>query len=101
MAREKKKLECDLVDQADETWAVSDYEQALLRNERPQKSIEVVSNIVDTPGSATPFSLRHDFLFIGSFRHPPNIDAVIFFAKEIYPLIQPHLPEANLLCDRR
>ena len=74
---------------------VSDFEQDLLRSERPDKSIEVVSNIVDIPGSATPFSLRHDFLFIGSFQHPPNIDAVLFFTKEIYPLIQPRLPNAN------
>ena len=77
-AKEKCELEYELIDQADETWVVSPAEQELLRQTRPEKSIEVVSNIVDIPGSATPFSLRRDFLFIGSFQHPPNIDAVLF-----------------------
>ena len=79
-ALEKQKVEFALIDQADETWVVSDFERDLVRSKRPDKSIEVVSNIVDVPGSASPFSLRHDFLFIGSFQHTPNIDAVIFFA---------------------
>lgn len=94
-ARSKQQLEYELIDQADETWVVSAFEQELLRNERPEKSIQIVSNIVDVHGSATPFSLRHDFLFIGSFQHTPNIDAVIFFTEEIFPLVSQRLPEAK------
>jgi GT2 family glycosyltransferase/glycosyltransferase involved in cell wall biosynthesis len=94
-AREKQRQEYDLIDQADETWVVSPHEQELLRRDWPNKSIEVVSNIVDVPGSATPFSLRHDFLFIGSFQHTPNIDAVLFFTREIYPLVRQCLKEAK------
>ena len=55
-AQEKRDLEYELIDQADETWVVSPAEQELLRLARPEKSIEVVSNIVDVPGSARPFS---------------------------------------------
>jgi glycosyltransferase involved in cell wall biosynthesis len=95
MALEKQKVEYDLIDQADETWVVSEFEKEVLSGERPDRSIEVVSNIVDAPGSATPFSLRHDFLFIGSFQHTPNVDAVIFFLSEIFPLIRARLPEAR------
>ena len=95
MALEKQKVEYDLIDQADETWVVSEFEKEVLSGARPDKSIEVVSNIVDAPGSATPFSLRHDFLFIGSFQHTPNVDAVIFFLSEIFPLIGARLPEAK------
>jgi hypothetical protein len=94
-AEERQRHEYELIDQADETWVVSNFEQELLRNERPDKSIEIVSMIVDVPGSATPFSLRHDFLFIGSFQHAPNGDAVLFFASEIYPLVKARLPEAK------
>ncbi len=93
-ARAIEAREYELIDQADETWVVSEYEQQLLRSERPDKSIEVVSNIVDIPGSTTPFSLRRDFLFIGSFQHTPNIDAVLFFLREIYPLVQARLTDA-------
>ena len=91
-AEEKKRQEYELIDEADETWVVSSFEQELLGKERPDKSVEIVSTIVDVPGSNTPFSLRHDFLFIGSFQHTPNIDAVIFFTNEVYPLVEARLP---------
>jgi GT2 family glycosyltransferase/glycosyltransferase involved in cell wall biosynthesis len=94
-AQDKRQQEYEIVDQADEAWVVSSVEQELLRRARPHKSIEVVSNIVDVPGSRTPFSLRRDFLFIGSFQHKPNIDAVLFFTKEIYPAVRRHLPNAK------
>jgi GT2 family glycosyltransferase/glycosyltransferase involved in cell wall biosynthesis len=95
IAQDKEQQECEVVDQADETWVVSGVEQELLRSECPHKSIEIVSNIVDVPGSGTPFSLRCDFLFIGSFQHRPNIDAVLFFTKEIYPAVKRRLPDAK------
>jgi len=94
-ARETEARECELIDQTDETWVVSECERQIVLSKRPDKSVEVVSNIVDVPGSTTPFSLRRDFLFIGSFLHPPNTDAVVYFMREIYPLVQPRLPEAN------
>src|SRR5213079_1983130 len=50
---------------------------------------------VDVPGSATPFLLRNDFLFIGGFQHKPNIDAVLFFARDILPIVQARLPDAK------
>src|SRR5947199_7322932 len=67
----------------------------MIKEQSPAKSIEIVSNIVDVPGSATPFSLRRDFLFIGGFQHPPNIDAVLFFLEEIYPLVRHRLPDTK------
>ena len=94
-ARETEAREYALIDEADETWVVSESERQFLRRERPNKSIAVVSNIVDAPGSTTPFSLRRDFLFIGSFQHPPNVDAVLFFMREVYPLLQAQLSRAN------
>ena len=94
-AQDKQQQECAVVDQADETWVVSSVEQELLRSERPHKSIEIVSTIVDVPGSGNPFSLRRDFLFIGSFQHRPNIDAVLFFTKKIYPAVKRRLPDAK------
>jgi GT2 family glycosyltransferase/glycosyltransferase involved in cell wall biosynthesis len=94
-AREKEQLEYDLIDQADETWVVSSVEQKLLREARPDKSIEIVPTIVDVPGSNTPFLLRRDFLFIGGFQHTPNIDAVIFFLEKIHPLVKERLGDAK------
>ncbi len=94
-ARQHEELEYDLIDQADETWVVSSVEQKLLHEARPDKSIEIVPTIVEVPGSKTPFALRRDWLFIGGFQHRPNIDAVLFFAKDIYPLVSEHLRDAK------
>ncbi|MEO7723461.1 MAG: glycosyltransferase, partial [Chthoniobacterales bacterium] len=87
----KRQLEYELVEQSDQTWVVSPVEQAILQAAFPEKSVEVVSNIVSVPGSVTPFSLRRDILFIGSFQHPPNTDAVLFFAREIFPIVRSRL----------
>ena len=94
-AQEKQRLEHELIDRADETWVVSPVEQQLLQQKWPAKSIQLVSNIVDIPGSKAPFALRRDYLFIGGFQHRPNIDAVLFFVQKIYPLVSGHLRDAK------
>jgi glycosyltransferase involved in cell wall biosynthesis len=94
-AQETRQLEFELIDQADETWVVSSSEQQLLKERWPNKSIQVVSNIVDVPGSKTPFVRRRDWLFIGSFQHNPNVDAVLFFVERIFPLVSSRLPDAK------
>ncbi len=74
---------------------MSPVEQQLLQKKWPHKSIQLVSNIVDVPGSRTPFALRRDWLFIGGFQHTPNTDAVLFFLRKIYPIVSSRLPEAK------
>ena len=96
-AQEKQQLEHELIDQADETWVVSPVEQQLLQQKWPGKSVQLVSNIVDVPGSKTPFALRRDYLFIGGFQHRPNIDAVLFFVQKIYPLVSEQSARCQIL----
>ncbi|MEO6872695.1 MAG: glycosyltransferase [Chthoniobacterales bacterium] len=91
-AAEKQRQEFELIDDSNETWVVSQYERQLLEAKRPQSLIEIVPTIVDVPGSQTPFALRHDFLFIGSFQHSPNADAVLYFAQEVFPNVLSRLP---------
>jgi GT2 family glycosyltransferase len=94
-AQETQQVESDLIEQADETWTVSNTELRLLKTKWPHKSIQLVSNIVDVAGSSTPFALRRDWLFIGGFQHTPNVDAVLFFVQEIYPLVRDRLKDAK------
>ena len=74
---------------------VSGVEQKLLHKARPDQSIEIVPTIAEVSGSKTPFALRRDWLFIGGFQNRPNIDAVLFFVKDIYPLVSEHLGDAK------
>ena len=50
-AAETQQVEHELIEGADETWVVSSVEQQLLQKKWPRKSIQLVSNIVDVPGS--------------------------------------------------
>jgi GT2 family glycosyltransferase/glycosyltransferase involved in cell wall biosynthesis len=94
-AEETQQLEYKLIEQTDETWVVSSIERQLLQKKWPDKSIQLVSNIVDVPGSNMRFTLRRDFLFVGGFQHTPNTDAVLFFLQEIYPLVKERLRDAK------
>jgi glycosyltransferase involved in cell wall biosynthesis len=38
------------------------------------------------------FEKREGLLFVGGFAHPPNADAVLWFAREIFPLIREQIP---------
>ena len=42
------------------------------------------------------FAKREGLLFVGGFGHPPNADAVLWFAKEVYPLISSRMQQQGL-----
>lgn len=42
------------------------------------------------------FSRREGLLFVGGFAHPPNADAVLWFAREIYPLVRERMAQAGV-----
>jgi glycosyltransferase involved in cell wall biosynthesis len=43
------------------------------------------------------FSSRKDFLFIGGFNHKPNADAVLWFCKEVFPIVQQQIPSVKFI----
>ena len=49
-----------------------------------------------SPGHAPGFNERSDFCTIGNFMHPPNMDAVLRLANELWPKIQQQLPDVAL-----
>ncbi len=42
------------------------------------------------------FEERNHFIFIGNYKHQPNVDAVLELKNKIWPLISEQLPEAEL-----
>ncbi len=46
--------------------------------------------------SWTSFSSRKDFICVGNGKHTPNVDAILWLEKEIWPLIRKSLPNANI-----
>jgi len=95
-ASRTKAIELSLVRKVETTWVVSQVEKELLLATVPQADISVVSNIhavtEDTPG----FAQRSDLVFVGSFRHPPNVDAAEWLVREIFPMVRKSLPDVRL-----
>jgi len=88
IAMRSKKWELAAVNAADCTWVVSPTEKAVLERACPGAKVHILSIIQDVYGSAQPFSERKGVVFIGSFPHHPNADALQYFVEKIHPLLK-------------
>lgn len=70
----------------------SDAERDEINATLPSVPVEVTPIMYDVPGRTTDYTNRADVLFVGGFRHPPNVDGLLFFATEVWPLVQAALP---------
>jgi len=95
-AENSKVTELFLASHCDLTFVVSQKEKEFLLLETPQSHIEVLSNIHEVTPSTTPFCNRKDLMFVGGFNHQPNVDAMKWFTKEIFPHIIKSIPDIKL-----
>ena len=105
-ARRVRREERRLTAAADKVAFVSDEEAALFRRvlEKDHERVVTLPNGVDTDlfdrrkYTAAPFVSRGAaFAFTGAMDYLPNIEAVKWFAKDVFPLIQAELPHAQFL----
>ena len=95
-AERTRERELALVRSVDRTWVVSPFEKALLAGEAPGTTVDVVSNIHRPRGAGPARAERDGLLFVGGFRHPPNVDAALWLADDILPRIRAARPEITL-----
>jgi len=96
LAEQTRHQELNLMQQADMTLVVSAAEQSLLLQELPDIDVRIVTNIHEVAGCQAAFEDRSGVLFIGGFQHPPNIDAAVWLAEEIWPQVTAQLPQVKL-----
>lgn len=82
---------------ADCTILVSRHEAEVIGAALPDARVRVIPLVVDIPGRLAPGEGREDVVFIGSFLHQPNIDAVQFLVIEIWPEVRRAVPTARLI----
>lgn len=86
---------------ADAILAVSETDRRYLaqRLGEPEKAIAVIPNMIDVEEYRWPDpvaeALRFDVVFTGKMDYRPNVDAVLWFAEAIWPLIRRERPEAR------
>ena len=94
-AQKTKIQELSVIRKADRTIVLSTEEREILLNEPDiiGEKIAVVPLIREIPGRGNSFHARKDILFVGGFEHRPNVDAMLSFVRDIWPLIKKNLPE--------
>ena len=92
-----KQRELDLVRAADCTITHSTFERDLLSADAPEAPVLVWPFMFPLHGTQAGFAARRDFCFLGGYGHTPNVDAVMFFVRDVLPLIQRHLPDARFI----
>ncbi len=97
-AQGTRELELELIAAADTTLVVSNVERDLLREDAPGADVRILSNLHQVAGHGPAWAERSDLLFVGGFRHPPNVDAVLWFVREVFPLIRAEQPGIRFHC---
>ena len=91
-----REQELELIDKCDLTILLSNEELYTVRELRKEAPLTVLPVVFrEIPGAAQGYEQRRDILFIGSFPHKPNIDAVVYFAESIFPIVKRQIPEIS------
>ncbi|MEN1930039.1 glycosyltransferase [Luteimonas sp. MJ250] len=93
-----RRQELAVIAAADTTLVVSAAEREVLAVDAPDARVEVLSNLHSVAGPGLPFDQRRDLVFVGGFRHPPNVDAVRWFVGEALPRVRERLPDVRFHC---
>ncbi|MDQ4021681.1 MAG: glycosyltransferase, partial [Actinomycetota bacterium] len=91
-----RELELGLVRAVDLTLVVSEHEQRLLHDLVPEADVRVLSNVHHPGGEVPGPQGRAGLLFVGSFDHLPNRDAVQWMVHDVLPLVHHRHPATVL-----
>ena len=97
-ARRLRRFERWACEMADGVTAVSDLDAQLLRELVPGLTVTAIPNCIDVEQYSQPGDnpIPFDLVFIGKMDYRPNIDAMLWFAQEIWPAIVKRRPETTL-----
>ncbi len=91
-----RKLETKLARMSDLVWCNSSEDKSAVVKVAPAVRIEVIPTIHELYERGQAFAGRTQLLFIGNLAHRPNSDGVLYFLREVYPLIKAALPTIEL-----
>lgn len=87
------KMEKNMIEKADMVYYPSEEEVQIVKTEFGKDSVKAIpAYIFDKTKCGTVYEpeKRKGIMFIGGYNHSPNVDAVMWFTKEIYPQISPN-----------
>jgi GT2 family glycosyltransferase/glycosyltransferase involved in cell wall biosynthesis len=94
-ARSNKERELAVYRKGDRLWVVTEDDRKTIEG-IVKAPIDVVPNIHKKVSWTKEYDQTRDLLFVGNFNHKPNIDAVLFLHKKIFPLVSRKLPDTRV-----
>jgi O-antigen biosynthesis protein len=93
-----KTIEFDIMKSVDVVFSLSEYEKAIIKENVPSADVKLIPPFIfDSFGNGvTDFEDREGIMFIGGFYHTPNVDAMLWFTREVFPKIQKEIPAIKL-----
>ena len=70
----------------------SSYEQAIIEREVPNARVHLVPWSIEARPTLQPWAERRGLAFIGSYSHPPNLDAAWWLIQDVMPLVRAQNP---------
>ncbi|HEY0798707.1 MAG TPA: glycosyltransferase [Candidatus Baltobacteraceae bacterium] len=94
--RQTRGVEIAAARDADATVTVAEFERRILE-EAGISTVHVIPTVHDAAIDSVPgYAERSGILFIGSYNHPPNVDAARWLCNEVMPLVWEELPGATV-----
>ena len=91
-----KAVELSMAAESEVVIVHSTAERDILQNEAPLAKVYVFPWVAQARQRPQDLAGRESVLFIGGFRHPPNVDAVNWLASDIWPRVRAAVPDAKL-----
>jgi sugar transferase (PEP-CTERM/EpsH1 system associated) len=78
--------------------ATSELERQWIERHAPEAVVALAPNGVDVQRihAVEPPKESRSIVFTGLMNYPPNVDAVVWFCQDIWPLLRQHLPQLRL-----
>ncbi|MCP3896158.1 MAG: glycosyltransferase, partial [Bacteroides sp.] len=97
-ARQRMRKELQVVKQADISVVCSSAEKAYIQEHAPNMKVELLPPARPIPGRTCDFNERNsDIVFVGGFKHKPNVDGVQYFLDEVWPFVAKQLPDTRFI----
>ncbi|MCL5259735.1 MAG: glycosyltransferase family 4 protein [Nitrospirae bacterium] len=96
-AKEFRIIESEAARSTNLTLAISREEKELFLADNPATNIDVLGNYFEPVTDPVPDPERRaGLLFVGNFVHAPNTDGILWFVRDIYPLVKQECPSVPL-----
>jgi len=88
-----RREEIAALNDADVVWTVTDVEKEKVAQLAAPRAISVIPTIHAVDADLPGFESRNGIVFLGSYRHRPNVDAMAYFMSDILPKVRESLPD--------